>query len=414
MPAPAPETQERRARAVVRDPRFRTLLLGQTLQWVGSSGTTIALVFALLGTQHGGVGAGLVLAVRALPVTVLGLLGGVAADRLSRRDVVAITAAASALCQLGITVVIASGMSSLPVVLAVVLVLGSAEAVGASSMYTFPVEIVEKAQLQSAQALLRTVRNAASVIAPAIAGLVVATYGAGWVTAANAVAVAVSALVLLRLPRTARSPSPRGSVLRDLRTGWAEFVATRWLVASVAAFAVALFSWAGAYSVLGPLHVSARPSGAAAWGLVVSCLAVGYVGGALVALKFRPRRPVVWALILQAGTAVVPLALVLDASITALAVAAVAAGFCMEQAGVVWAASMQEFIPEDVLGRVSLYDYVASFGLVPLGYALAAPLAGSTNAGFAAGVLALGIVLPTIAVAATPAARAIRRRVVPA
>ncbi|WP_168217016.1 MFS transporter [Cellulomonas sp. Y8] len=394
--------------------RFRTLLAGQTLQWVGSSGTTIALVFALLGTQHGGVGAGLVLAARALPVTVLGLLGGVAADRLSRRDVVALTAGASALCQVAVTVVIASGLSNLAVVLVVVLVLGAAEAVGASSMYTFPVEIVEKAQLQSAQAVLRTVRNGVSVIGPGVAGVVVVAHGAAWVTAFNAVAVGASALLLLRLPRIARTESPRTSVLRDLRTGWAEFIATRWLVASVGAFSVALFSWAGAYSVLGPLHVSGRPEGAATWGLVASSLAAGYVGGALVAIRFRPRRPVVWSLLFQAATAVLPLAIVLDVPLAGLAVAAVAAGFCMEQAGVVWAASMQEFIPEDVLGRVSSYDYVASFGLVPLGYALAAPLAGSTSLPVAAGVLALAIALPTILVAATPIARAVERQVVPA
>lgn len=395
--------------AVVRNHRFRTLLAGQVLLWLGASGTTIALVFAMLGTEHGGTGAGLVLAARALPVVALGLVGGVAADRLSRRDVVAITAGASALCQVVVTVVIVGGVTSLAVVVVVVLALGVAEAVGASSLYTFPVELVDTIELQPAQAVLRTVRNGVSIVGPGVAGVVVATHGAGWVTAFNAAAVATSVLVVLRLPRTPRAVEVRGSVLRDLREGWAEFVARRWLVAGVAAFSVALLSWAGAYAVLGPIVVSHGPHGAAAWGLVASCLASGYLAGALAALRFRPRRPVVWALASQSATAVFPAALVLDAPVVALAAAAVVAGIGMEQAGVVWASCLQELIPEDVLGRVSSYDYVASFGLVPLGYALAAPLAGTTGTQVAAGLLCAGIAVPTVAVAAGRAARAVRR-----
>lgn len=395
--------------AVVRNPRFRTLLAGQALQWVGASGTTIALVFAVLGTEHGGTGAGLVLAARALPVVVLGLVGGVVADRMSRRDVVAITAGASALCQVTVTVVIVSGVASLAVVLLVVLALGVAESIGASSIYTLPVELVDKAELQSAQAVLRTVRNGVSIIGPGLAGVVVATHGAGWVTAFNAGSVATSVLLFLRLPRTPRTIAARGGVLSDLREGWEEFVARRWLVSSVGAFSVALLSWAGAYSVLGPLVVSGRPRGAAAWGLVASCLALGYLAGALVATRLRPSRPVVWALALQSATAVFPAAIFLDAPLVALALAAVLAGGCMEQAGIVWAACMQEFIPGDVLGRVSSYDYVASFGLVPLGYALAAPLAGAIGIDVAAGLLGIGIAVPTMAVAVSRAARTIRR-----
>lgn len=396
----------------MRNPRFRTLLAGQVLQWVGASGTTIALVFAMLGTQYGGTGAGFVLAARALPVVALGLVGGVAADRLSRRDVVAITAGVSALCQVVVTVVIVSGVSSLAVVLVVVLALGVAEAIGASSIYTLPVELVAKVELQSAQAVLRTVRNGVSIIGPGVAGVVVSTWGAGWVTGFNAAAVATSVLLFLRLPRTARTVEDRGSVLRDLREGWSEFVTRRWLVASVGAFSVALLSWAGAYSVLGPLVVSGRPHGAAAWGLVASCLAFGYLAGALVALRFRPSRPVVWALALQSATAVFPAVIVMDASLVVFAAAAVVAGFCMEQAGVVWAACMQELVPEDVLGRVSSYDYVASFGLVPLGYALAARLAGVVGIGVAAGLLGIGIAVPALAVASSRVARRIRREAV--
>jgi len=116
-------------------------------------------------------------------------------------------------------------------------------------------------------------------------------------------------------------------------------------------------------------------AGPAAWGLILTAEAVGMLVGGLIALHHRPGRPLLVgnaALLLIA----LPLcALALSAGQLVIAAAAFAAGVGVEFFEVLWATTLQNRIPAERLSRVSSYDWLGSFALVPVGTILVGPLA---------------------------------------
>ncbi|SEA80056.1 MFS transporter [Leifsonia sp. 21MFCrub1.1] len=399
----------------LRNRRFRRLLCAQAFPWLTANGATIAVVFAVLDGSDGAVGAGLVLAARALPALLLGLVGGVIADRWSRRTVAAVCAAGMAVAQSAVAALIWTGGTGMLIpLLLVVFAAGSAQSLGASALFAMPRECLRDDELAPAQGILRSLRNALGIIGPAIAGIVIASGGTIGILLADACASVLSAILLASLPAraTAGPPGPqnagRPSAIAQLAHGWHAFVGRRWLVISVAAFGAAMFAWSGGYAVLGPLSLRRLDDAAGVWGLIAAGLAGGYVTGSVLAITYRPSRPVSWSLSWQAASALPLVLLAADAEPFLLVISALIAGFGLEQAGAVWAAAMQEHVPPEELGRVSSYDYVASFGLVPFGYALAAPFAELVSAPVALGAAALLIAAPCIAAALSPSTRAVR------
>jgi fucose permease len=129
--------------------------------------------------------------------------------------------------------------------------------------------------------------------------------------------------------------------------------------------------------VLGPVTIAQRLGGPGAWAALVVAFGVGSVLGDLLLLRFRPRH----ALRLAA------LGLVLASCQAAvygsgLGLVAMAALQCVAGVGVtvfftLWEVSLQEHVPAGALSRVSSFDYLAGTALMPVGTALAAPIAGA-------------------------------------
>ena len=150
--------------------------------------------------------------------------------------------------------------------------------------------------------------------------------------------------------------------------------------------------------MLGPVVAKDSLGGAAAWGLIVAAEAAGFVVGGLLGLRFRPRRP------LLAGSIGVllwapPLALLaLAAPPGVIAAAAVVGGLGAETFGVQWDTSLQGHVPGAALSRVSSYDALGSLALMPLGLAVAGPLAAAVGTATAIWAACALIVVATVAV----------------
>ena len=114
--------------------------------------------------------------------------------------------------------------------------------------------------------------------------------------------------------------------------------------------------------------------GAGAWGTIVAVSGVGAVIGSLIALRVRPKRPLVactlWAIPL-AGQALV---LVVAPSTWLLSVASFCAGAGLAVHLTLWFTLFQREIPEQMQSRVSSYDVLGSFVLMPIGFAIVGPL----------------------------------------
>lgn len=385
--------------SVFRNEHFRVLLLGQGIAWTGSAATTMALVFALLDSRWGMAGAGLVLALRAVPSVVFGLIGGVAADRFRKKYVVLGSSFVVGLVQIALALVLWAADVSLWLVIVAVVVVGSTQALSASSMFSLLPELVEAEMLQQGQAVLRLVRNSATVVGPVLGGLAVYAAGSHVVILVDGCAALLACVLFARLPVTGQGGS-REPIWSDLRAGWGELISRPWLMAAIPAFSLALLCWAGGFGILAPAMLVEAGGDARSWGLIGAALSAGYVAGSLVALRFEPQNRVRASLLCQAMT-FVPIALMAaSAPLAVWVLGAFVAGFFMDLAGVLWGAGLQMAVPPEVLGRVSSYDYVGTFGLVPLGYVIAPYLSQGLGIRGALAVCALGILVAPL-VAAT-------------
>jgi hypothetical protein len=210
----------------------------------------------------------------------------------------------------------------------------------------------------------------------AIGGLLVAAVGVGWAIAVDAATFAVSAILLLaigRVPPTV-DVEERKPFLRELGDGWREVSSRRWLWYVIASATVFLLVYEAPLQVLGPLTMEDAYRGATSWGLLLSAMAGGATIGAIVASTNRLRRPNLASLWLFFATALVPILLLVEAPLLALAAANFVVGLGYGLFDTVWESTVQHRIPADKVSRVSAWDWMGSLAGMPIGFALAGVL----------------------------------------
>jgi MFS family permease len=185
----------------------------------------------------------------------------------------------------------------------------------------------------------------------------------------------VPLLLSIRAPGAQRTE--QASLLRDLREGWAEFTSHTWLWATTVQFCVVLAAWYGAFDVLGPVVARRELGGPAAWGAIMAADAVGLIIGGLVALRFTPRRPILFVVLIGGASAISPLALAGPWPLPAVCAAAVGLGIALEIMMVQWTVTLARRIPAERLARVSSYDVLGSVLAMPVGALVVGPLAAS-------------------------------------
>ena len=317
------------------------------------------------------------LAARILPQVVFLLAGGVWADRLPRHVVMVAANIVSGASQVAIAVLLLTHSAE------IWHLLGLQAVSGVSAAFFFPAstaivpQTVSPARLQQANALLRLSVNATQIGGAAVGGLLVAGFGPGWTIAMDAATYFVSAALLapMRLPRAVERAVSGQSFLRELLDGWVEFRTRTWVWVLVVEFAFLNAFANGSFAVLGPVVAKASLGGAHAWGLILTGQAVGLVLGGALGLRYRPERPM-----LAASLSMIPLALpfvllAFEAPTLLIAASAVAGGIGIEVFGVLWDTSLQQHVPPDRLSRVSSYDALGSFALMPLGLLVVGPIA---------------------------------------
>jgi hypothetical protein len=176
-------------------------------------------------------------------------------------------------------------------------------------------------------------------------------------------------------------PHERGqdaSMLRDLREGWSEFRSHTWIWTITAQFAVVMMAWYGAFTVLGPavvrLHFGPH-HGPAAWGAITAADSLGLIVGGLVSLRFTPRRPMLFIVLIGASVAVTPVALGMFWPLPLICTASFALGIAIEIMMVQWTVAMARQIPPEKLARVASYDALGTVMAMPLGAVIAGPVA---------------------------------------
>jgi MFS family permease len=358
----------------LQEPQFRLLWLGRTASSIGDALIPVALAFAVIRETGSATDLGFVMASFTLARVLLVVVGGVWADRLSRRLVMISADLVRTVSQGLVAYLLVSGSAEIWHLAVAGAVGGGAQAFFGPASTALVPDTVRPERLQGANALVGMTGSAAELIGPALSGVLVAVVGPGWVFAIDAVTFAVSAAFLLAMrvdeaPRAERQP-----FLREVAGGLREIAVRRWLSVSLATFALGNMAIAS-YVVLGPLIVERELGGAQDWGLVVSGGAAGGLAAGLIALRYRPGRPLLAGFALLLLHPIGPLTLIPPLPTLGLAVGAAVSFGVVSIFNVLWETTLQEQVPRQALSRVSSLDWMVSLVFMPIGYVVAGPIA---------------------------------------
>jgi len=355
---------------------FRLLFTSSTISACGDGISRIALVFAVLQVSKSPVALGLVIAGRQVAQASIVLAAGVWSDRLPRHLVLIGAATVCGAAQAGAGVLLLDGRATVGILLALQVVYGLGEGfVIPATMGLIPATISE-GRLQEANALLGLSQNVVGFLGPALGGVAVALGSPGAALLVDSASFAIAGLLLLRLrlSRQVAAGSGRLPFLAELRTGWTEFRRQTWLWTTIVFFGIGNFA-SMSYSVLGPVVSKEDLGGAAAWATLVSASGLGAVVGGLVALRIRPSRPLLASVVAAGGLILQPIGMAFGLPVPVLATISFVAGVGLGLHIALWYTVFQQQVPEALRSRVSSYDVLGSFIFVPLGAAIAGPVA---------------------------------------
>lgn len=355
---------------------FRLLWIGQTGSAVGDALVGVALAFAVLEVGGSAADLGLVFAAFSVPRVLLTLAGGVWSDRLPRQRVMVAADLLRAAAQAVVSTLLITGNGQTWHLIGLAVVMGGASAFFVPATTGLMPQVVSRARLQQANALVSISQSAAHIFSPLVAGLLVATVGPGWAFAVDGASFLVSATFLLAMRVPYLAAEERRSFVAELADGWHEVVSRRWVVASILTFALSNASLA-AFQVLGPLVAARSLGGAAAWGVILAGGAVGGLLGGAISLRWKPRRPLVPAFAVMALATIQLLFLVPPLPLPVVTLGAMVAIAGIVISNTFWDTMLQQHIPPGVLSRVSSYDWMVSLIFQPVAFAAVGPMSES-------------------------------------
>ncbi|MCU1440903.1 MAG: transporter [Rhodoglobus sp.] len=242
-------------------------------------------------TDHDAAAVGITMALQFGPLLLLMPVSGLMADRFDRKRLLLWTQGLSAALALGLGILVISGAVQLWHVYVFALLLGVVTAIDGPARQAFVSELVDDADLSNAVALNATSFQAARLVGPAVAGVLVALIGAGPVFLVNALSYAgvISSLALIRRKQLRAAPKltrARGQIRDGMR-----YVGSRPDILVV----LAMVFLVGTFGFNFPVFISTMSTiefgqGASGFGLLSSILAIGaLVGSLLAARRERPR-----------------------------------------------------------------------------------------------------------------------------
>jgi MFS family permease len=358
---------------------FRLLFSGQAVSVLGDALFPIALAFAVLdGLDGSPAQLGFVLAAQVVPMTLFVLVAGVWADRVSRRRMMLVSDVGRCAVQAVVAALLLSETAELWHLIVLVAIYGSFEAFFRPASGGLVPRLVPADELQQANSLIGLAMNAGHVLGPAAAGVLIVALSPGAAVAIDAATFVVSAAFLLALREPPRDPHPPDHApdfLAELKGGVREVRTRRWMLAFMPAFSVYHFVALPCVLALGAVLADRELDGAGSWAIIVSCFGAGTIAGSVIGLRWKPRHPMQAASLAFVAASCQPAIIALAGSTLAIAAFEAGAGVAVAIGFAQWETTLGRLIPASALSRVTSLDWFTTVGLMPLGFAIAGPLA---------------------------------------
>ena len=380
--------------SALRSRRFAWVWSGQTISGLGDGAYLTALAWSALQLTGSATAVGILLIASVVPGLIFVLIGGVAADRYSRRAIMLLSDTAR-----GVT-------------LGVIAVLGFAHVLQLWHLFVLSVifgfvrgffypayqavipELVDSDQLASANGLTGLSQQMAALLGPLLGAWLVSVASANVAFAFDALTFAAAAVCVLptgRLSsRVASEPATESKrrglrgVLAESREGLGYILGSSWLVATIVLPFLSNPLLSASITVALPTLIrQVWHQGAWLFGLYSAFSAVGAIVGMLIFSRVKPRRRGVacFTMSLISACALLTMALPVAPIWQPALVCGVAlvVGFMSNSFNLIWLTTVQELVPADKLGRVFSLDQLGSLALVPIGLAIAGVISDHTN-----------------------------------
>ncbi len=357
---------------------FRLFFVGQSVSVIGTWMTRLATTWLVYGLTHSALLLGIVSFAGQIVTFLLGPFAGVWVERIDRRKLLVWTQVAAGVQSLALAAFTLAHAITLWEIIGLSALQGMINAFDAPARQSFLVQMVDDPEdLSNAIAINSSMNNGARLVGPAIAGVVIAWFGAGACFLIDGVSyfAVIASLLMMRI-RPLNVRRNKANMLTQMREGW-DYVRTFRPVRTVLLLFSLLSLMGYSWSVVLPLFaVQVLHGGASTLGWLVGAAGVGAMASAL-SLALRKsvvgltRMLQISAAMLACGLMLLGLSHRLWISLGLMSVI----GFGMLQAAAASNTVIQSLVPEEKRGRAMSYYSMAFFGSAPFGSLFAGALA---------------------------------------
>jgi len=381
-------------------PGFTKLISARLISNFGNGFMPIALSFGILALPGGSASdVSLVLGVQLAPTIAFMIFGGVAGDRFKRNQIVGGSDI------VGCLFVFLSAASFIFGFTTIALLCFTGFFFGVLNAFWWPAfsgmlpEILPKEQLQKGNAINGLLSNFGYVAGSLVAGILVATFGAGWAILIDGISFLIAGILVWTInlkPIISGSNDKPPAMWRELREGWHEFISRKWVVVVVIAFSFINLAYEATLEVLGPIATKEHGGGPKEWSWVIAAITLGMIVGGVLALKIHFSRPLLVGILPEIFVGLWIFIIGVPNQLVATLLIAFATGISIEIFYVAWSTSMQQHIPSESYSRVISYDALGSYALAPIGLVVIGPIIEAIGVAQTSRLLAIMTVLAVV------------------
>jgi MFS family permease len=355
----------------------------------------VALAWGVMGMGYGARELALVLACNAFPALLI-LIGGVLGDRFRRHHVLMGAEILAGLAWLALGAAFSMDRAPLPLLCALAGAGGVATAIFLPTVRGIIADLLACGKRPAGNALINQTESVGHLIGFVSAGAVVILAGPAWAAGARGTLCGISAVLLSRLNTRRPRQTGSGGLLGDLSDGWREFKGRPWVWIMTLHFTVITTALVCYMKIVGPLYTANGHGGALAWGLISAAQPLGALVGAMIGACWRPAQLISVTALLPVSVSIPMLLMGGEAPWPAIAMAALVPGTAQAIYYVFWTTALQDKIPHAVLVRVTSWNMVTGYVLMPV----TVLLSGHLVAGFGLQVIVLAAAAAAVAATA--------------